>query len=274
MADQLLCPRCGAANKAKDYWCVKCRTNLRMKKSDLAESAKPAPEEAPAVVENVVAPSVACQKCGHLNEPNEFYCKKCRANLHMGERVMKLKCGFCGTENDGDASRCTGCSANLHVKSFHASRQGDSGSPAVADDSHVRLMQGLAWVAFFSIVFLIFFLIGQSKPGGRKASPTTATASDSDRPIRNSAWDGSVHQVERYLKTVLRDPSSLEYVEWSPVVDIDQGEFKGHYLVRCKYRAKNAFGGYVLNNDAFVLDAEGTVLLHDDYPKVTARILR
>ncbi len=59
--------------------------------------------------------------------------------------------------------------------------------------------------------------------------------------VKNSPWDGSVYEVEQYLKSrVLKDPDSFQAIEWSRVV-----KGCGDYAVRLKYRARNSFGGYV-----------------------------
>lgn len=73
--------------------------------------------------------------------------------------------------------------------------------------------------------------------------------------VQNSGWDGSVHQVERYLKTVLKDPDSYDGIEWSKVMPSGP-----QFVVRHKYRARNSFGGMVIENRIFVLDAAGNVL--------------
>jgi len=80
--------------------------------------------------------------------------------------------------------------------------------------------------------------------------------------VRNSEWDGSVRQVERYLKNNLKDPDSYESIEWSPVTEAGEG-----HIVRVKYRAKNSFGGYVVENKVFLLDSKSKVLSNSDYDK-------
>ena len=72
---------------------------------------------------------------------------------------------------------------------------------------------------------------------------------------RNSEWDASVKQVKRYLEATLNDAGSVKYVEWSTVFQTPNG-----WIVRCKYRAKNAFGGYVLKNQLFYMDENGAVV--------------
>ncbi len=79
--------------------------------------------------------------------------------------------------------------------------------------------------------------------------------------VSNSAIDASVYQVENYLGKNLNDPDSYEGVEWSEVVELDNGSF----VVRHKYRAKNALGGYVTNNQVFTLSSKGVVIDVKDY---------
>ena len=73
--------------------------------------------------------------------------------------------------------------------------------------------------------------------------------------VENSAWDGSVSQVKNYLKNTLADPKSYEGIEWSPVQKTSDG-----YKVRHKFRAKNAFGGYVIEEHIFYLNEYGEVV--------------
>lgn len=56
---------------------------------------------------------------------------------------------------------------------------------------------------------------------------------------------GSVLCVTRYFNENLNDPDSVQYIEWSPVTHL---YYRGqHYwAVRVKFRAKNSFGGYVI----------------------------
>lgn len=67
------------------------------------------------------------------------------------------------------------------------------------------------------------------------------------KPV-NSAWDGSVLEVERYLKRVMNDPDSYEHV--SSTVPVGRGEY---WLVRSTFRGKNAFGGKVINTKLFYI---------------------
>ncbi|CAM4535920.1 hypothetical protein [Myxococcus xanthus] len=65
---------------------------------------------------------------------------------------------------------------------------------------------------------------------------------------KNSPWDGSVFEVEQYLKKVLNDPDSYEHVSTSAPVGRD-----AYWIVKSSFRGKNAFGGKVLNTRYFFI---------------------
>ncbi len=73
--------------------------------------------------------------------------------------------------------------------------------------------------------------------------------------VSNSSYDASVSQVIDYLKKNLKDPKSYEGIEWSKVKEETDG-----YSVYHKYRAKNSFGGYVIETQIFYLDFGGNVV--------------
>lgn len=79
--------------------------------------------------------------------------------------------------------------------------------------------------------------------------------------IKNSAWDSSVAEVKTYLNNNLKDRRSIEYIEWSPVA---KHPSLPQYVVRCKFRAKNSLGAYVLANKVFRLNCDGEVISVED----------
>jgi hypothetical protein len=81
--------------------------------------------------------------------------------------------------------------------------------------------------------------------------------------VYNSSYDGSVRQVEDWLKSNLNDTDSLSFVEWSKVAKTP----KGNFVVRCKYRAKNTYGAMVLENKVFFLNKDGQYIYQTDYQK-------
>lgn len=78
--------------------------------------------------------------------------------------------------------------------------------------------------------------------------------------VKNSSLDGSVSQVVKYLKNNLKDPNSYESIEWGNVTETDNG-----YIVRHKYRAKNSFGGYVIEHQIFHIDWQGNITSVSSY---------
>ncbi|WP_417590308.1 hypothetical protein [Owenweeksia hongkongensis] len=73
--------------------------------------------------------------------------------------------------------------------------------------------------------------------------------------VENSSWDGSVSQVNEYLKQNLKDPKSYESIEWSDVQKVGD-----NYRVRHKYRAKNSYGGYMVENQIFTINSQGKII--------------
>lgn len=67
-----------------------------------------------------------------------------------------------------------------------------------------------------------------------------------DKPVQ-SAWDGSYNVVERYQ--VMNDPSSLKIDSCTPAYKVKNTG----WVVACRYRGKNAFGGMVLNQNWFII---------------------
>ena len=73
--------------------------------------------------------------------------------------------------------------------------------------------------------------------------------------VENNSYDGSVWQVKQYLDKTLKDPDSYESIEWGKVTRNAQG-----YEVRHKFRAKNSFGGYVIEEYIYQIDMQGNVV--------------
>lgn len=115
------------------------------------------------------------------------------------------------------------------------------------------------------IVGAIVLLIGIGVYAGLNAEPSSQPQANASRPTAhapavatgptNSAWDGSVPEVRIWIKKNAKDPRSVEFIEWSPVVRDGQ-----NFLVRVKYRAKNSFGGYVIEEMVVVMDPTGKVV--------------
>lgn len=111
------------------------------------------------------------------------------------------------------------------------------------------------------VIIIIAVIVGIFKD---KSGETEKISSNNTEAVVNSVYDGSVYQVENYLKReYLKDPESYEGIDWSTVQKEDNNsQYK--YYVRHKYRARNSFGGYVIEEKIFYLDKSGNVIKQKD----------
>lgn len=110
-----------------------------------------------------------------------------------------------------------------------------------------------AWLVIMVPIFLIAIIL----------SFTDGFKNSSNSIVSNNPLDNSVYQVETYLKrSYLEDPESYESMEWSKVIETQNAGFS--FRVRHKYRAKNSFGNYQIENKIFLLDENGNVVDEKD----------
>jgi len=116
---------------------------------------------------------------------------------------------------------------------------------------------------FEVIVFIVIIAVAiMSLPNGSVDNQTVSNSStSSSSAVSNSSWDASVYQVKNYIKNNAKDPKSIEYIEWSSVVK----NSNNNYTVRVKYRAKNSFGAFTVENKLFTLDSSGNVMGFKDF---------
>jgi hypothetical protein len=108
------------------------------------------------------------------------------------------------------------------------------------------------------LVFIIgLFLHGERQPRPdikASAIPSPApTIEDAAGPLPLlSPWDGEVYCVDEYLKQVLNDYESAEYLQWTfpEKVVIKKAPY---WQVRLKLRAKNAFGAKIIKVYTFLI---------------------
>ena len=62
-----------------------------------------------------------------------------------------------------------------------------------------------------------------------------------------SPFTGAFGVVKAYHKTTLKDPDSVEYISWFQPTLVEEPEGK-FWRIKVRYRAKNGFGGYVIEN--------------------------
>jgi hypothetical protein len=105
---------------------------------------------------------------------------------------------------------------------------------------------GLAIILLFVIIFIVALIQGVGSKG-EVIGPDGPSVSDAR------------FNVILYLRTIgLKDPDSYEGISWEPYGKYNS-ERNTYYMVH-EYRAKNSFGGYVVESRVFVLNKEGKVI--------------
>lgn len=106
------------------------------------------------------------------------------------------------------------------------------------------------------IVFAIFSnLYDKSSRFDNPPPPKTAEEVRTDQIARAfSAWNGSHIQLTRYVKERLKDPGSFEHIQTR------YGDNGDTLYVTMRYRAKNSFGGYVVNTATATAKIDGTLI--------------
>lgn len=127
--------------------------------------------------------------------------------------------------------------------------------PVVKEPFNVEKFIGLLLQLLVFGGFLWIVVSCQLNRSDRESRPRRSVSTSARAEVENSAWDGSVSQVKRYIERNAKDPKSVDYIDWSKVSRQGSG-----YVVRVKYRAKNSFGGFVVEEKIFVLDADGEVV--------------
>lgn len=167
-----------------------------------------------------------------------------------------LKCGHTNNASTGDdAEACPQCGAIYSkVEMAMAARQ--------RPQEKVRSKQFWTYAILIAMLSVLLPLAAYEHTWGSSAKRRQSEASlkavlaTQRAVVFNSGVDGSVSQVERYLKRNLKDPASLDVIEWSSVAAGPDNGFR----VRVKYRAKNSFGGYAIEQKVFGLNASGDVV--------------
>lgn len=110
------------------------------------------------------------------------------------------------------------------------------------------------------IAIVISIVVSVCSPDKKPSTPAVQTPKTPEQ-IREetikgafSGWDGSHSNLERYVKKNLKDPDSYEHIETR------YGDRGDHIYVLMKYRAKNSFGGYVIETITATTEIDGTII--------------
>jgi len=145
-----------------------------------------------------------------------------------------MTCKSCGKEISSKAESCPHC-GHSYKKSSKDTNIGCGGL-----------------IALIVIIFIIYSLSNDDKP--TKATPSKPLTRQELVEKQFSAWDGSHYALERLIKKNLKDPDSYEHIETRFG---DKGEY---ILVYTKYRARNSFGGMVIEEMGAKVDINGNII--------------
>jgi len=158
--------------------------------------------------------------------------------------MAMITCPECKKQISSEATVCPKCGKTFTQQEM---------ATAISQSNKSSLVIGVI-TALVILGIIVALSVGCPAISGSNQPPRVSET------VYNSPWDASVSQVKDYLSKNLKDPKSVEYIEWSEV-----SEYGGNLIVRVKYRAKNSFGGYVTSNQLFTLSKAGKVLSVQDY---------
>jgi hypothetical protein len=118
------------------------------------------------------------------------------------------------------------------------------------------------WVnAILAIVVILVILAKCSSEDSSKTNTPPKTAEQISIEKQFSPWDGKHLKLYQFLKENLKDPDSLEHIETEYKKNFDKnGQFNNTLTVTTKYRAKNSFGGYVVEQISADCDIDGNII--------------
>lgn len=191
---------------------------------------------------------VKCLECNKKISDKALSCPHCGFEMseenierHLIENppaADRVKCPYCKAVISKFSRACKNCRKRIHEDDMNEAIRKANISSTI-------------WKVFsYTVVIVLVIWIASSD----SCSGGSSSSSSSGKIVENSSWDGSVHQVKDWLRNNLKDPGSLEFIEWGTVIETTSG-----YSVRVKYRAKNSFGGYVIEEKIFDLDRSGNV---------------
>ncbi len=112
--------------------------------------------------------------------------------------------------------------------------------------------------SIFVVLIMGIAGIGWVLYAGQSAAPplpsTTMPA------VFNAQYDGSVWQINDWLKQHAKNQASLKVLHWGKVESLDDG-----FMVHVKFEVKNAAGTEVVADKLFKLDRSGDILGMVDY---------
>lgn len=168
--------------------------------------------------------------------------------LKLNTYPQQLQCSNCGinlTIDEGLKMRST-LNAFLVVVLFK-----------IPSTYKIKNKERRQWIAvlIFLVVVIIFNISSREYSTSSKGNNRIENYGSNKGPSQTKAMAG----VRVYLKRhYLKDPDSYEGISWEAFGIYNKDN--NTYFALHKYRAKNSYGGYVVEEKLFVLDSDGNVI--------------
>ena len=174
---------------------------------------------------------IYCIKCGHENLANSNYCSNC------GNKTFAKKPLIYGIVANDSFQSSKEKIVNIEEKLV---------TPQMTHDEKKNARNGCILLIVIILAIVYFYSI---KSEDKTSIPSTPTELGDSHLIMS---------VEQYLENnYLRDPNSYESIEWRKTVN--EGDVRLKYQIYNRFRAKNGFGGYAIEEKIFFLDKNGNV---------------
>lgn len=127
-------------------------------------------------------------------------------------------------------------------ENFYAATMLKKGMSLHDAEARAKFWRRVKWAAYAGL-FLLFFAAAEEK--ARTPQPA----------VENSAWDGSVRQVKRWVQANIADPEA-EVRKWGKVYRDEEG----HLQVDAVIGGRNPLGGYITKPYRFRFSDKGVIL--------------
>lgn len=163
--------------------------------------------------------------------PQQMQCSNCGINLTIDE----------GLKNE-EYIKCLSCGCIIQNPIY------------IQNKKNKERRQWIA-VLIFLVVVIIFNISSREYSTSSKGNNRIENYGSNKGPSQTKAMAG----VRVYLKRhYLKDPDSYEGISWEAFGIYNKDN--NTYFALHKYRAKNSYGGYVVEEKLFVLDSDGNVI--------------
>lgn len=188
-----------------------------------------------------------------------------KENLKQEKKeVAMVECPYCNKPIEAPAKAdvifvCPHCNKELITYDKTAepeqSRKMETKKKRIDSKTEKLILKWSCIVAFIGLLCYFSFVSMHGKDPSKSNGSKTENYVNRKGPSKTKAMAGVKTYLKRYC---LKDPDSYQGISWEAFGIYNQEN--NTYFALHKYRAKNSFGGYVVEEKLFVLDSDGNVI--------------